>query len=240
MFASCSHRLRGPSPVSSVRSSLDLGTPTQIYTPENLPLLRCTDPDCGHTWFERARLAEGADCIECGSPTVVVGREEDEGWDDAPVIPGRPSREDGPRLSHARERARALLKEHGIHSVPVPVRGIARREGLEIKDDVALGKLRARVVGSVIELASGDGEYVKRFSIAHELGHWILGTRHGDGPHIEAEANAFAGELLVPGSRLLVALRETTEISELSRVFQVSHSVIRIAAETHKKGALLR
>ncbi len=205
-----------------------------------MPLLRCTDPDCGHTWFEHSRLADGADCIECGSPTTVVGRETDGGWDDTPAIPGRPAREDGPRLAYARARAQALLQEHAIQGVPVPVRAIARRDGLEIKDDVTLGKLRARLVGSVIELASGDGEYVKRFSIAHELGHWILSTRHGDGPHIEAEANAFAGELLVPGPRLLVALRQTTQVSELSRMFQVSHSVIRIAAETHKKGAVLR
>jgi hypothetical protein len=52
---------------------------------------------------------------------------------------------------------------------------------------------------------------VKRFSIAHELGHHRMQTLHSQGRRVETDANAFAGELLVPGPKLFEALRSTLE-----------------------------
>lgn len=85
-----------------------------------------------------------------------------------------------------------------------PVRRIAESEGLEILEASSLPPgIRARLVADTVELAKGDAEVVKRFSIAHELGHHRLGTTHDQGRSVESEANAFAGELLVPGELLL-------------------------------------
>jgi uncharacterized protein DUF955 len=164
------------------------------YT-DRLPLLRCTNDECKHTAFHRSSLAGEFDCEWCGSPMVVDSGYGDQS--DEPVrVPGRRLREEGAHLANAREGARTLLVEHRANALPVPVRGIARLEGLTIEDDVELGPtLRARLVNKAIQVRPG-GAPLKRFSIAHELGHWIFGTRHGDGQKAEGEANAFAGELL--------------------------------------------
>ena len=200
--------------------------------------MRCTNEECKHTAFHRSSLASEFDCEWCGSPMVVDSGYDDES-DEPARVPGRPLQQEGAHIAHARERARTLLAEHRANTLPVPVRAIARLEGLTIEDHVELGPmLRARLVNKAIQVRPG-GEHLKRFSIAHELGHWVFGTRHGDGQEAEDEANAFAGELLVPGPRLLRALRETTDVAELAKLFQVSQTVIRIAAKNHQKGHLV-
>jgi hypothetical protein len=149
----------------------------------------------------------------------------------------RTSATERPRIAYAREAARALLHKHNIGEPPVSVRRIAALEGLELRETTSLGEgIRARLVGDIIEVAGSDPEVVKRFSIAHEIGHHHMGTVHNQGTQIEREANAFAGELLVPGPKLLEALRETKDAYELARLFQVSRQVIRIAAQQHKRG----
>jgi hypothetical protein len=203
-----------------------------------VPLLRCTDDECGHRWFSRAPLAGSFDCEWCGAPTVVVSGYEDES-EEPRGIPGRPVRKESAHLANARERARKLLTEHRANTLPVPVRAIVRRVGLEVEEEVDLGPaLRARLVNKTIQMRPGP-EYLKRFSLAHELGHWVFETRHGDGNEAEQEADAFAGELLVPGPQLLAALRQTTDAAELASLFQVSQTVIRIAAKIHQKGHLI-
>lgn len=202
-----------------------------------MPLLRCTDPECGHQWFEPSLLAEDSDCIECGGPTAVVDGDDEENAQDLDargVID-----DDRPKVAYAREAARAMLRKHGVEDIPVPVRRLASTEGLEIREVGLPGGLRARLVGNALEIAGGDSEVVKRFSIAHELGHHRMQTVHSQGRRVETEADAFAGELLVPGPRLLEALRSTTDTLELARMFQVSKKVIQIAADQHRKGAEL-
>ncbi|MGD0713949.1 MAG: ImmA/IrrE family metallo-endopeptidase [Gaiellaceae bacterium] len=200
-----------------------------------MPLLRCTNEDCDFERFERSKLI--FDCPWCGESVEVVS-----GYNDAdgePRVPGRPSRDEYSHVAHARQRATDILNEHRANTVPVPVRAIVRQVGLKVEEDVDLGaSLRARLVNDTIQLKAGS-ERVKRFSLAHELGHWFLGTRHGDGPQAEAEANAFAGELLVPGPRLLAAITQTPKKGDLARLFNVSFTVIEIAAKTHNKGDLL-
>ena len=79
----------------------------------------------------------------------------------------------------------------------------------------------------------------KRFSIAHELGHHFLHSTHGTSRQIEREADAFAGELLVPGHFLRNAIARTSSIDELRRLFQVSRQAVEIAAKTHRLGEKL-
>jgi hypothetical protein len=200
-----------------------------------MPLLRCLDPDCGHEWYEPSHLGEGADCVECGGPTTAPERDEWlEGRDASQEMAS--STETRPRIAFAREAARALLKRHGFNKPPILVRQLAAAEGLEILVSSSLPPdLRARLVGDTIQVAQADAEVVKRFSIAHEVGHHRLGTTHDQGRSVETEADAFAGELLVPGPMLLEALRETTDARGLARLFNVSHQVVRIAAELHRR-----
>ena len=73
----------------------------------------------------------------------------------------------------------------------------------------------------------------QRFSVAHELGHHFLNTAHGDGDSAEQEADAFAGELLVPGPMLRAAMETVTDRTQLRGRFKVSRDVLEIAARTH-------
>lgn len=198
-----------------------------------MPELRCLDPECGHRWYEKTAVAEGAECEECGGPTIVAGVDE-EPPDELNTFARRLA-DRSPHPGHARERARRLLIEHRIGAPPVPVHAIARRCGFEVREAHDLGSLRARLLGQVIEVSASEPRTAQRFSVAHELGHHLLGSHHGDGEAAEKEADAFAGELLVPGHMLMGALERTTSTIELARTFQVSRQVLEIAASNHRK-----
>jgi hypothetical protein len=197
-----------------------------------VPLLRCTNLDCGHQWSERSQLAVDSDCPECGDPAEAVGVDDD--------LPGEleavASQPQGERAhpGHARERAREVLREHRIARPPVVVHSIARKCGFDVRESRTLGKLSARLVNKVIEVNADDPVVRQRFSVAHELGHHFLGTQHGDGRLAEQEANAFAGELLVPGQMLRSAIEQTADTRKLATLFKVSRQVLEIAAEHHK------
>jgi hypothetical protein len=203
-----------------------------------MALLRCKDPECGEEFSVRSQLAEEDDCPQCGGPAEPVDAYDDEvldAEDEGPAVEASPKA----RLAYARTRARQLLSQHGIARPPTPVRELAAALGFSIVERQGLGVLRGRLVGQEIQLPAGDSEVMKRFTIAHELGHHVLGTAHGSGPHAETEANAFAGELLVPGAQLLAAIKTTQDLAELARIFRVSTAALGIAAEQHRKGHLL-
>jgi hypothetical protein len=195
-----------------------------------MPTLRCTNEECGHTWFERSMLAHGADCEECGEPAVIVDdddliEDDSASGSDARAHPGR-----------AREVARRLLAKYGITTPFVDVLAVAKAEGFEVRVKPLPDGLSGRLVGKVIEVNVGEAAVRQRFTVAHELGHHALGTTHGLSRGsaqavIEREADAFAGELLVPGSML--RRQETSDAAELRRVFRVSRPVLQIAAELH-------
>lgn len=193
-----------------------------------MPYLRCLDDDeCGWEGYERSQLAVGSPCPRCEGDTEVVTD-----YDAPPAEPasGPASRA---RPAAPRERARQLLKAHRTTKPPVPVHAIARLEGFEIVERANLGSLRGRLVDNTIEVAQSDRWVVQRFTVAHELGHHFLRSSHGSARHAETEANAFAGELLVPGPLLHAALADTTVSAELAERFQVSRTVLEIAADNH-------
>jgi IrrE N-terminal-like domain len=195
-----------------------------------MPMLRCTNEDCAHTWFERSMLADGADCEQCGDPAVIV--DDDDLLDDEPA----PEPEVSARRGQAREMARQLLAKHGITKPFVDVFGIAGAEGFEVRVKQLPEGLSGRLVGNVIEVNSGEAVVRQRFTVAHELGHHAFGTTHGLSRGsaqraIEQEADAFAGELLVPGPMLRE--RGTSDAAGLRRAFRVSRPVLKIAAEVH-------
>jgi len=196
-----------------------------------MPRLRCTEEECGHTWFEPSALADGAICVVCGEPTELVGVDDEPPAELAGPVTAASDRS---HPAHARTKAREVAKAHGFVRPPVVVHTIARKLGFTVHASHSLGTLRARLVGDVIEVNADEPVVAQRFSVAHELGHHFLGTLHGSGQTTEREADAFAGELLVSGPMLREALRETCDARELRELFKVSRDVLRIAAQTHR------
>lgn len=147
------------------------------------------------------------------------------------------------RIAFCRQAAQQVLRRHNITEPPVPVEDIIRRLGLQIQinREVTSGvvaRLRTTPEGKAMELAPGQPRVRQRFSMAHELGHHVLGHALEPTPVAEAEANTFAGALLVPREWLARDLKgERMTAAALAQRYDVSQEVIFIAV---KDGRLLQ
>lgn len=124
-----------------------------------------------------------------------------------------------------RELIDEILKEGGVDSPPVPVDVLIRRQGIEIArknlDDETSGfvYVDSKTNSTVIGLNVSHSKTRQRFTLAHELGHFVMHKTTGGHLHVdekdffvrfrdkhsgdgsdqqEKEANAFAAELLMP------------------------------------------
>ena len=112
--------------------------------------------------------------------------------------------------------AELLLQEYGVSQPEdIDLEAIAYDQGAIVRYR-PLHSCEARIVGhgrsAVISINSNGNSERKRFSLGHELGHWVhdkgsisLGCARSDiGPHrsalfnAEASANSFASQLLMP------------------------------------------
>lgn len=158
-------------------------------------------------------------------------------------------------MSQARrpiQAAQKLLADHGVTEAPINVQELAGQAGAIVsyeafKEDLSgvLVKEKTRVV---IGVNSFHAMTRQRFTIAHELGHLMLGHK-GEvfvdqtvmrrdaksstaADPLEIEANQFAAELLMPASLVLEAVRRRQAkrsdlssillVDELAEEFQVS------------------
>jgi Zn-dependent peptidase ImmA (M78 family) len=142
---------------------------------------------------------------------------------------------EGRSNSHPREMARAILRKCKVVAPPTPVEAIVRAEGLDISlrawgKDSRLDALLFRS-HRLIAVNRDKAPVRRRFSLAHELGHYVLRhdylktvgsdvdidhppeDSHPTGGPYEVEANDFAGELLVPRA-ILMTFRSKDEDDE--------------------------
>lgn len=137
------------------------------------------------------------------------------------------------RATLCRRLADWTLRQHKVLGPPVPVHEIARNLGFAIRiSDLPSGvDARMRIINSVrtIDLAKGQAETRHRFSVAHELGHRILKHEDRDTKAAEAEANIFAGALLVPRRWLTGDVQQYRNVDALAQRYQVSREVLFIA-----------
>jgi Zn-dependent peptidase ImmA (M78 family) len=144
--------------------------------------------------------------------------------------------------------ARRVITELGIEAPPVKVEEIALHYGVEIKeeffpDDIS-GALHRGPERAVIAVNKGHHAHRRRFTIAHELGHFLLhrdapsyyDQKHQVGLHFRAkvtntkwdpkeiEANRFAAELLMPRRLVLARVGDSVEVNaaKLAAEFNVS------------------
>jgi Zn-dependent peptidase ImmA (M78 family) len=149
-----------------------------------------------------------------------------------------------------------LLKVAGISKLPVDVTKIAEILGLNIKyqpyDDNFSGLLIRHGNEATIGVNSVHHENRRRFTIAHEIGHFLLhkgdlildkdirvNYRGAVNEHVdyekEREANMFASELLMPTKLLSKDLKrhqlnlmDDEQIEELATKYQVSRQAFMI------------
>jgi len=147
-------------------------------------------------------------------------------------------------------RAHALRERHlatfGGDELPVPVESIAEDLlGLRIEEDDLgdcsgmLIPAKRLVLVNAVEAMSGETPTRRhRFTIAHEVGHWICHARANESAAatycrsqdlaqdadraLEREANVFGAELLMPETAVHEAWFALADVSEVANRFGVS------------------
>ena len=155
------------------------------------------------------------------------------------------------RRRHCEERARRLLDGASIASPPIDVEAVAAAVLLKVVYS-GTGEHRGRAMldHDEIRVSSNEAPAGQRFSIGHEIGHYIL---HKDGfvfsahedpesdlyasdpdAEIEREADYFSSVLLVPPRWLRKDVDAGMAPLELARRYHVSREVIFIALDQHR------
>ena len=154
------------------------------------------------------------------------------------------------------KKAEAILRETNVYYLPIPVVEVARRLKLSV-EAASLGENVSGLLvlrdgnGAVIGYNNSHSEVRQRFTIAHEIGHFVL---HQEQTHkslfidkkyaavyarndqsstgenkYEIQANAFAAALLMPTDLLRTEidltgfdLADERVLSELAKKFKVS------------------
>jgi Zn-dependent peptidase ImmA (M78 family) len=142
-----------------------------------------------------------------------------------------------PRAGVLRQRYHALFADREL---PVPVQRIAEDLlGLQVLEGSDLGDVSGALYPGVREIVlnAAEAETRKRFTLAHELGHWVCHcVDRGDRPvfcrhqdvglssdrALEREANVFAAELLMPEPELRAVFASQSGVRELAAEFGVS------------------
>jgi Zn-dependent peptidase ImmA (M78 family)/DNA-binding XRE family transcriptional regulator len=161
--------------------------------------------------------------------------------DEAEALP-RPIATIAISASQPARAARELLQHQTGPVPPVDVETLARDCGLRVIsskfEDALSGVLVVLESGAVIGVNAGHSRRRRRFSVSHELGHFLLGhhdrfhidlgpdTGYGTPPgydwHSERSANDFAAELLMPTQLVEGAFASTRSTPELAERFDVS------------------
>ncbi len=146
-------------------------------------------------------------------------------------------------IGRARKLARKLLKDSGCNSTPIMLRDIIsylRNESglecgsLELSDAVS-GFLIEDEDVTAIGYNGSHHVHRQRFSVAHEIGHFMLShnTQRKDDinktdadPIHETEANAFAAELLMPLELLKKDLKGNINIPDIAKKYWVSEEAM--------------
>lgn len=151
------------------------------------------------------------------------------------------------RYQNARDAAwRALIDFH-VCELPVSLSEICKDLGISILDNKNANELQPGENG--IAVMQNDKWYIifdgtdiygkQRFTIAHELGHILMGHEMKNGyytrrnniakPADETEADIFASRLLAPACVLWGINAQTAE--QISEVCSISHEAAKIRAE---------
>ena len=147
------------------------------------------------------------------------------------------------------EKANLVLEENCVLEAPIPIKALARQYGLTLAVGEPTKIEISRFSGYLdfeeqeIVVNCFDSVYRQRFTIAHELGHFLMhqdlsgnkklinrkspiNSKQNDKPWYETEADAFAAHLLVPLHFLKKEDLTISTIQDLSKKYGVSFDVI--------------
>lgn len=160
----------------------------------------------------------------------------------------------------AEDQAMNILKELDINEVPIPLDKIAGQFGIYIQEEELGNGISGILIregnNTVIGVNESDVDSRKRFTIAHEIGHFVM--HPGNELHIdrkfkvnfrdknsslannieEMEANAFAAALLMPEKKINqfvnqkltqgIDIEDSDELQSIADKFKVSKQALLI------------
>lgn len=153
--------------------------------------------------------------------------------------------------SGALERSSAMerLRKSGLLRTPVDIYSVAEFLGLEVReeamDNELSGYIEPRRSGWVVGVNSYHHPNRQRFTVAHEIGHFLLhkpsekhvdvtfARRSGKRNTMEHEADSFAASILMPEEemRALIARGETS-LAQIAEHFGVSAMAAKYRAQS--------
>lgn len=146
-----------------------------------------------------------------------------------------------PRVGIAREKARSIITDIGIKNPPILLGHIINFLNVNSKIIIKSWDFPKSIDGInflngekiVIGYNQNVGYFRKRFTIAHELGHFLLGhlvanhrINFEDNNLEDIEANQFAAELLIPLQFIREDFKNNQNIKELSVKYLVSEEAM--------------
>lgn len=143
------------------------------------------------------------------------------------------------------EKVRNIIKKLKIFEPPIPIEKVAALFSIKV---VPYSNFPDHISGTIIDqkgfvmigVNSNHSKVRQRFTIAHELAHFLLGHELGDKiiddvfdrpTEKEREANEFAAELLIPKDMLeedIKTKRIKLKIPDLARRYEVSEQAMSI------------
>lgn len=142
--------------------------------------------------------------------------------------------------------AQDILVKNDMYKIPIDLIGLANNNSIDIYEK----ELEEKISGAIkydkkskkytILLNKNENYYRKRFTLAHEIGHYFLDKDilESDEIHIdilyrssnekEKEIDYFAGALLMPKRFIEIMYKDNITISELAEIFEVSESAMTV------------
>jgi Zn-dependent peptidase ImmA (M78 family) len=140
------------------------------------------------------------------------------------------------------QKVQAIIEKLGVEQAPVPVEDAAKLLNIKI---VEYDKFASNFSGTLVKgenitvlgINPTHSQIRRRFTIAHEIGHYLLGHDIRDvleenlerPPNLEREANMFAGELLMPKEFLKKDIKAgISTVPDLAKKYNVSEQAMTI------------
>ena len=151
------------------------------------------------------------------------------------------------KYRQSRNASWETLIEFGVNSLPVMPLDICRQAGIKVYKNSDVRLLTGTQIGlsfyhnGSFRIIIDDKQIVtrRRFTLAHELGHIVLGhilvdtpqgrTFDSSRPETERQANVFASRMLAPACVLWGINAQTTE--QIATVCNISYEAAKIRAE---------
>jgi len=155
------------------------------------------------------------------------------------------------RTSYIRRVTKELIEKYN-YQPPIPVEDLITKLGLTIREvcteldiDAKLDANKMRITINRLQ----TNPFRRRFSLAHELGHFVLNHHikpwEYEDPEtgksfVEPEADEFAGSLLMPQHLLTEQIKKCVSLKDIQTKFQVSNQALWVRLEIYRLTRLLR